>query len=340
MRILILTPSLPPAGGAEQVAWELAKKLAELNEVHLLTFDDKEYILKKDNVIIHSLKHTNQTFKYYLTFGHKKVKRIVNEIQPDVINAHMNSVLVYILRNSNFRTVLTLHNSEFFHYNKTFLKKLKHNLFYKQAAKKVDVVTTTSTHMQKYFEEHYQRKIDIFPNGVDINIFKPIESIQRDKKMILHIGRLIKNKRVEIIFELAKKLPDYKFIIIGSGELKDHISLPNLEFKGKVSKDELVRYYNKAYYSIFPSVIENFPLVGIEAMACGSIVIASKKGFSEYIRNSEDGYTIDHPNTEGIINIIMNSDDKSFISQNAIVKAKSYSWTKICDHYLNIYQTE
>ena len=48
--------------------------------------------------------------------------------------------------------------------------------------------------------------------------------------------------------------------------------------------DIFSQYYNKAFISIFASEYENYPLVGIEAMACGSIVLASDiKGFREYV---------------------------------------------------------
>ena len=338
MKILIIVPLLPPAGGAEQVAWKLAKELAKSNETHLLTFSDKEHTIEKKNVMIHFLPKTKHVLRYYSTFGKKKVRTIVDKIRPDVINAHGDSILAYTLKKSKFKTVLTLHNSEFFHYNKTVFDKIRHNLFYKRPVRKYDLVTTTSKQMQKYFARYFQRKIHLIPNGVDINIFKPIGNIKRENKMILHIGRLIKNKRVKIIFELAKSLPDYKFIIIGNGELKNYVTLPNLKFKGRVSIDELVSYYNKANYSIFPSMIENFPLVGLEAMACGSIVISSTTGFSEYIDDKVNGFTFNKPDIENIMNVIKKPYSRNKIRNSAIVKAKTFSWQEIIPKYISLYR--
>ena len=58
--------------------------------------------------------------------------------------------------------------------------------------------------------------------------------------------------------------------------LKNKINLPNVEFIGIKDSQEISRYYNKVRFAIFPSKYENFPLVGLEAMACGAIVITNE----------------------------------------------------------------
>jgi L-malate glycosyltransferase len=337
MKILIVVPSLPPAGGAEQVAWELAKELAKSNETHLLTFNDKEFSIENNNVMIHFLPKTKHTLRYYSTVGQKKIITIVDKIQPEVIHAHMVSILAYILRKSKLKTILTIHNSELIFYNKTLLEKLKHNLFTKQTIKDFDVVTTISNQMKNYFTKFYKREINYIPNGIDINKFQKLEDIKRDDKLILYVGRLTKNKRVEIIFELAKKMPDYRFIIIGDGPLKNSVNLPNLKFLGKKQNEELPLYYNKAGYSIFPSMIENMPLVGLEAMACGSIVISSTKGFSEYIDDGINGFIFNKPDMQNIMNVIKYTNNRNSIRSMAFTKAKTYSWQLIMHEYNYLY---
>lgn len=342
MRILVIVPSLPSAGGAEKVAWGLSKTLAINNEIHILTLGHEQSSKIIDNVCIHYLPIVRHVLRYYLTLGKIKVKRIEEEVNPDVIHAHMTSILAYILRKSKSKTVLTLHHSEIERYNLSPFQKFKYNLFDQKLAKDFDVVTTVSGHMQKYFEEYFKRKIVLIPNGVDINNFKPIKGIERDEKTILYVGRLVKSKGVEKIFELAKQMPDYKFILVGDGPLINLFSLPNVEFVGKKNSEELPFFYNKAKYSFFPSSIENFPLVGLEAMACGSIVIAQADGFREYIENGKDGFILPQSDIINIVDKLISLEirkDLYKIRTNAIKKVKRYNWNVIAKKYLKVYQS-
>ena len=72
-----------------------------------------------------------------------------------------------------------------------------------------------------------------------------------------------------------------------------------MEFLGRKKSSELVEYYNSSFISIFPSDYEKYPLVGLEAMACGSIVLANNiNGFKEYIVNEENGFLADLNDSE------------------------------------------
>ena len=87
-------------------------------------------------------------------------------------------------------------------------------------------------------------------------------------------------------------------------KLKNSIKNHNISFLGEKNADELPFYYSKSTFCIFPSQFENCPLVGLEAMACGAIVIASATGFEEYIDNKIDGYIIKDLEPEKIKRLI------------------------------------
>ena len=67
------------------------------------------------------------------------------------------------------------------------------------------------------------------------------------------------------------------------------INNPNVSFEGEKSSHELDFYYNTNMFTLLPGSEENFPLVGLEAMSCGSIVISHINGFSNYIEDGTDG---------------------------------------------------
>ena len=93
-------------------------------------------------------------------------------------------------------------------------------------------------------------------------------------------------------------------MVIGEGDLKNKIKLPNLIFLGSKSSLEVSNFLNESEYAIFPSKYENFPLVGLESMACGAITIATKPGFSEYITNLHDGYILSNLNYDSFLEIL------------------------------------
>lgn len=338
MKILIVVQSLPPAGGAEQVAYMLAKSLSNKHNVHILTFRRDYVSLDLTNIKIHYLPKVTHTLRYYLTIGKKLVYKIVDNIDPDIIHAHMPSILAYILRNNKAKTILTLHNSKFEYYHISLIKKIKFKMFYTNTVKNFDIVTTVSLHMQEYFENIFKRKITFVPNGIVLDNFFLKPNFYRAHKSILYVGRLIESKGVDKICNLAKIMPDYKFTIIGEGHLKDYVSLPNVHFLGKVQNNLLYEFYNKNEFSLFLSTYENFPLVGIEAMACGVIVIATNLGFSEYIIDGVNGFLLYNTSLETVKQKIQRINNKTLIRKNALATVKKFSWNETLDKYIKMYR--
>ena len=180
------------------------------------------------------------------------------------------------------------------------------------------------------------------PNGINTNIFKQ-SNIERDNYTILYVGRIIESKNVRFLFEMAEIMPEYNFIFIGEGKLKNSIKNHNISFLGEKNADELPFYYSKSTFCIFPSQFENCPLVGLEAMACGAIVIASATGFEEYIDNKIDGYIIKDLEPEKIKRLIYdlssNIPQNESVREKAIKKASKYNWSSILTQYNDYFKS-
>jgi len=338
MRILITTSDLPPAGGAEKVAWDLAKSLSKKNEVFVLTFGKKNSFEMIDNIGVYFIRRTNHGLWYYMTLGRIDILRIYNKIQPDVIHSHMHSIITFVLRFKKANKILTLHNSKFEFYNKTIIQKLKHNLIVKKSFKKYKI-TTVSKHMQKYLVDYLKKDVIHIPNGIDSKQFYRKNVINREK-IILYVGRLEEFKGVRQILEASKILKEYKFQFIGLGTYFNFYQSKNVHFLGRKKPHELIDYYNKSFISIFPSKYENFPLVGLEAMACGSIVLASDiDGFREYINNGENGFLAELKTpsiiAEKIIDIARLK-DVDLIRHNAQKSVVQYDLENVTNQYLKI----
>jgi glycosyltransferase involved in cell wall biosynthesis len=273
-----------------------------------------------------------------VTKGRKIILDLIRSIDPDIIHAHAPTIISYIA--SNYKeslNIMTFHHSYIENYTWPIYRKIKFNYLQKAVARQYSILTTMSGHMTDYFKKLLRRNIEFIENGYNDNIFKDKNKI-RQPRSILYVGQLTVAKGVDILFKLASMLQDYTFTFVGEGLLKNTIDLPNVSFKGLKTPTELSDYYNTHEYAVFPSKYENFPLVGLEAMACGAVVIASDKGFPAYISDGEDGFIVSDPTVEKIYEIINNHPDKQLIKNNAINKSKKYTLSEVYKKYRSLYE--
>ena len=135
------------------------------------------------------------------------------------------------------------------------------------------------------------KKIRVHPNWIDLDVYRPLDrtairsSLGVSKVAVLFAGRLLEKKGVLLILQAAKNLPHLQFIIAGDGPVKEAVvdcaaQNANVNYVGSVSTiTKLVEYYNAAdVFVSLPLYDEGFAGVYLEALACGTPVIASNKG--------------------------------------------------------------
>jgi glycosyltransferase involved in cell wall biosynthesis len=131
----------------------------------------------------------------------------------------------------------------------------------------------------------FHRPPMFIPNGVDAAIFSPPQDGERNqirrtlgwplaRPVALFVGRMIANKGVLLLRELAARVPECDFAFAGAGPLDPGTwGIPNVHRLGSAEQRVLARYYRAADLLILPSFTEGFPLVMQEAMACGTPVL-------------------------------------------------------------------
>ncbi len=144
-------------------------------------------------------------------------------------------------------------------------------------------------------------RIDTYTYWIDQEIFRPVSQAAakeqvgwRDKFLILFVGRLIEIKGTDILLQLAGEVQeDIAFAFIGDGPLAEKIKrdarkMRNVSFVGRVDNCQLPQYYNAADVLCVPSKYEEgFGRVLLEALSCGTPVIASNRGgIPEAVDNS------------------------------------------------------
>ncbi len=186
-----------------------------------------------------------------------------------------------------------------------------------------------------------QKKFSI-PDGNDIR-----KRIGKNKNIVLHVGRIVKEKNLDLLIEAAKFV-DVKFLIVGEGPakegLKKKISLEGLDdrfkFAGFVPDEELPKYYRCADAFVFPSTYETQGIVALEAMASGlPVAAANYRALPEIIEDGKNGFLFDPFNAkECAESIIKALDAPASIRENAMKTAEKYSVEKCTNRLLMIYE--
>ena len=135
-----------------------------------------------------------------------------------------------------------------------------------------------------------------------IHNFIESQSIVYDKEdYILQFGHLSKDKGTFTLLEVAKRMPEKRFVFAGYGEAEKAIAeVPNAEYVGFKSGDELKSLIGKAVCSVCPTEIyENCPFSVIESQMYGTPVIGSEMGgIPELIRENETGLIFEAGNAD------------------------------------------
>jgi glycosyltransferase involved in cell wall biosynthesis len=341
-RVLLASTYLPPvAGGAEQVTWELAKRLISRFEVHILTAG-RDRACVRDGVNIHYVIPFPFYTLSYSSLLRYKINTLLREISPDLIHSHAALPWGYIFSKAKSSRIITCHGSDVFP-----RKRPPASAFLMPALRHAHVVTTPSTWLAKYVERTYGISCVTIPNGVDLSVFRPLQAIEKKRNVVLFVGRFIEKKGILDVIEAARALPKYEFWFVGDPKQKDAIvipRLPNVKMIGFIDdRLRLAFYYNKATICVFPSHQENFPLVGLEAMACGKAIVAAKIGFSTYVEHGKDGILVEPYDVDGLVNsieyLMKEGDVRRVLEENARKKAARYDWNAIAQEYRVLYET-
>lgn len=198
-------------------------------------------------------------------------------------------------------------------------------LWDKASAERVDLFLANSQFVAKRIKKYYHKEARVIHPPVNVNRFS-IAPKQGD--YFLMVGRLIAYKRHDIAIEAFNRL-GLPLKIIGrgpEGERLKKLAGPNIEFLGRVSEEELPKYYAECRGFIFPQE-EDFGIVAIEAMASGRPLIAFRGGdIVEHLEEGKMGEFFDEQTPEAIVQAVKRFDEKKY--QPEYIRNKSLSFDK------------
>jgi len=191
---------------------------------------------------------------------------------------------------------------------------------------RVDYFIANSKFVKERIKRIYNRDSIVIYPPVDIDSFK----LHRDKKdFYLTASRLVPYKKTRLIVEAFNLMPNKKLIVIGDGEEYNYIksiAKSNIEVLGYQDREKMISYMQQAKAFIY-AAIEDFGIVPIEAMACGTPVIAlDDGGTKETVIDKVTGVHFAYQTKESIIEAIDKFQEVKFNYHN--IREHSIKYTK------------
>jgi D-inositol-3-phosphate glycosyltransferase len=198
-------------------------------------------------------------------------------------------------------------------------------------------------------------RVTVIPCGVDLARFRPVDQARARRELglgpqplVLYVGRIEPLKGLDILVEAVAQLEsrDARLLVVGGdaqaapelGRLSERAIALGLDgrvqFTGVVDQARLPAYYSAADVCVVPSYSESFGLVAVEAMACGTPVIASRVGgLITTVSDGRTGYLIPwhcpEPFAERIDLVLGNPELRANLGSAARRSVRRFSWDRI-----------
>lgn len=251
------------------------------------------------------------------------------------------------------KIVLNFHGSDLIF--KTFLKKvLSIPLYY--LVKKNFIVVPSNYYKIKIVDAYSidPSMVFVYPSGgINMSVFYP-RKIENESAFVFgFVSNFIESKGWKVLLKAIDRIikneiiQNVKLIMIGEGpdyqKIKDSLRQLNINHKiiSSVSQEELALYYSTFNLFIFPTKMEALGLVGLEAMACGTSVIASDAGGPvSYIEHGINSYLFKKDNPFDLEQKIMQfyslpSQQKAIVRNNGLKTARLYDHNIVNNNLLS-----
>lgn len=212
--------------------------------------------------------------------------------RPDVIHYHAEGpcVPLPLAKHAGIRTVATIHGLDWQRAKWGKLASAYIKMGERAAATKADGLIVLSKSAQSYFQDEYCRTATLIPNGIGQKRLTPVYLIKQNWELdkgsyLLYLGRLVPEKRPELLIEAFRGLvTDKKLVIAGGGSDTSGYEAflreaaqgdPRILFTGFVDGELLEELYSNCYAFVLPSDVEGMPMSLLEAMAYGRCCVTS-----------------------------------------------------------------
>lgn len=331
------------------------------------------------------------TFGFEAKRATKQLIRHIEEIQPDIVHLHVlhshdcNLTLLFnYLRERHIKVFWTFHDCWAItaycpYFDMIACQKWKTGCYNcpswrrfswfmdrsaelyarkKAMVEGVDLtIITPSEWMASIVRESFMKEypVKVINNGIDLNIFKPIEHQNMEleakrslydlinKKILLGVADVWSERKGLGDFFRLRNLLDQEYLIVLVGVTEDiQRKLPQgiIGINRTRDQNELALIYAAADYFLNPTYEDNYPTTNLEAMACGTPVISYRTGGSPESITPETGWVVDKGDVEAMANVILctGHKDRDKMKKECRKRAVGYFDINKCfDSYVRLY---
>lgn len=219
-----------------------------------------------------------------------------------------------------------------------------------------DYTLAPSRRVQNEMQQIGVKKVGLWGRGVDADKFNPshydeamraqLSGGHPDAPVLLYVGRLSSEKQIDRLRPMIAALPQARLAIVGDGperaSLEKLFNGTNTTFMGYMTGEPLLQAYASADVFVFPSALETFGLVVVEAMAAGLPVVASRVGgIPDVVEEGVTGYTFEVGDVDALIDgvrqIIVTPERIAQMGHSARAYAETKSWPSMMDEVIDVY---
>ncbi len=291
------------------------------------------------------------------------IQEAVRDWKPDLIHAQHLWVTPYAAAKTGLPTIATAHGTDLMGFqNYPAWREIA-----LEGAHRARAIIAISKQVAAETRSLYdvpKEQIHIIMNGFDQAVFHEMD-VQRSQVLrehglsfetnvlLLFVGKLTEFKGVDVLLDAAalyeRVIPAVHTLIIGDGELRaalrtqaKELGLQGVHFLGHQSQGKISRLLNVADLCIVPSRAEPFGLVAVEALACGTPVVATNEGGLPDFIDERVGALVDVDDPHGLAKTIV-----SEIRQDAKAKKgafaaafarEGFSWSSQVEKMLSLYR--
>jgi glycosyltransferase involved in cell wall biosynthesis len=305
----------------------------------------------------------------------KKIARMIEEVDPDVIHANYVHMLYYVSRvvKGAYPVVVTAHATPY----RELEALLQHptagwelaagfsifpywHLVDRAVLRDSDLIIAVSPLVKQDLIQVYHlspNKIVVVPNGVDTDRFFPKEREQSDERRVLSVGRLVHRKGFSQLIRAIRRVCSHEkgvhLRIVGTGPELSSLRIltaslgltNNIEFLGKVTEDRLASEYQNSELVVMPSTYEPCSMVTLEAMSSGTPVAMSPySGVARLVHNDQCYVAINLSNfnsmAEDLIDALRNRDRLQELGKKSrMVVERRFSLEATAAQLVNVYES-
>lgn len=305
MRIALFFDIFAERGGSERVAILLAKHLKADVYTTYVDWDNSDEDLKR--LKVHEI---GLTFKDAKLLTYSEIAWRFSRLKIPDYDVYLFSRLYCIssarnhhpniwICNSPIRSVYDLHDILYKRlslWQKPIFKLwcFIYKIFDREWVYGFDRILANSKNTANRLKRYYGLRVPVTYHPIDTKKFR----CKSYEDFYLAPSRLVKEKRVDLIVEAFKEMPNKKLIIVGDGSERKNLEkladgFDNIEFLGSLNFNSLVDLYARCTATVYMPIDEDYGLVPIESMASGKPCIAADEGgCRETVVHGKTGFLI------------------------------------------------